>query len=288
MADTVNISKIANTVYTWNTYTETWLSAPVVDSWESAAPFSWTTGVSVLLGIAETPAPTKSIVKGSFNESLTFTEHITKQYIMQQAVSLSFSEVFDRVYNIVKAFNESLVFTEDTSKNIIIPIEEAFAFIEFISRLPSATFSDISIFNTPLTLTQFQDLVDSGSPAGFEQFKKFLPGDYAYRYAKVKAILTTLSNDTPVLDNLKVIVDVADIHNKGTAVIISAASGIAVTFDRPYNAGNPNVILAFKGGIGGVATPEISSESLTGFTVKLIDNTGTYVTGSVTWASDGY
>ena len=281
MADTVDIVKIPDTIHTWDTYPLTWATAAGSDDWDSAAPFSWTMDVDVPLGATDSNTAAKGIVKDSFLETLNIVESTNKDYTLEQAVSLNILEDFSRIYNIVKGFNETITILEAPSKNIILPID-------FLSRKASATFSDISIFNTPLTLTEFQDLVDSGSPAAYTQFKKFLPGDYEYRFAKVKAILTTLSNDSPVLDNLKVVVDVADIHNKGTAVIVTAATGIAVIYDTPYNSGNPNVILAFKGGVGGVATPEISSESLTGFTVKLIDDTGTYIAGSVTWASDGY
>lgn len=286
MADTVNITKTANTAETWVTYPDSWQSAPAPDAWDGVSPFVWATDVGV--SFTTSSSVSKGITKGDFQESFSMVESVSKAYNKEEAVSLSFAEVFSRVYNIVKEFNETIAFAEADSKNIVLPIQEVFNLLEFISRKASATFSDISIFNTPLTITEFQDLVDSGSPAGFDQFKKFLPGDYAYQYAKVKAVLTTRSDDTPVLDNLKVIVDVADIHNKGTAVIINAATGLAITYDRPYNAGNPTVIAAFKGGTGGVATPELSSESLTGFTVKLINDAGTYITGSVTWASDGY
>jgi len=157
------------------------------------------------------------------------------------------------------------------------------------NRKGNSAFSEISILSTGISIVEFQDLVSSGSPAGYQKFRKFIAGDYKYRYAKFRSVLETLSNtNTPVVDNLKIVVDVPDIHNRGTAIITNAATGVAVTYYREYTVSNPDTVIAFKGGIGGVASPEITNESLLGFTVKLIDTTGTYITGSVTWASDGY
>lgn len=152
----------------------------------------------------------------------------------------------------------------------------------------NCSFSEITVFNHSMTPDFFINKVEGGGPPGFSNFRKFLPGDYEYRKAKIKAVLSTVSDDTPSFSNLKVIVDVPDIHNKGTAIISNASTGADVVFYRPYSVNPPDVIMSFKGGVGGVATPEITNESLTGFTVKLINSSGTYITGSVTWAADGY
>jgi len=222
------------------------------------------------------------------SESLSMSEFYAKQLHQYNSVDLQVLEDINTVTVFILNYLESLNLEGVAANNINLFKTSTLSVEDGLNRKGNSVFSEISLFAKGMTITEFKDLVDSGSPAGYQQFQKFLPGDYTYRYAKVKAVLETLSDDTPVVDNLKIVVDVPDIHNKGTAVITNAATGAAVTYYRAYTVSSPDIVVAFKGGTGGVASPEISAETLTGFTVKLINNSGTYITGSVTWASDGY
>ena len=141
----------------------------------------------------------------------------------------------------------------------------------FRTKKGEAVYSEVSIFNDRIQYSDFQDLVDAGSPAGFGEFNKFLPGDYTYRYAKVKLKLETFSGNTPIVDNLKVTVDVPDVHDKGLADIHIADDGYAVEYSRKYIVGLPSIVAAFKGGVE-IGTPVITLETLRGFTVHLISN----------------
>ena len=197
-------------------------------------------------------------------------------------------EVKDLLSQFQRYFEENLLTTEGYGSNTGKYLSDTIDLLDNIIRKGGAVYSEISLFNEGISLDTFKELTASGSPAGWAKFQKFLPGDYTYRYAKVRAVLETFSDDTPILDNLSVVVDVPDLHNRGTGIITNAATGIAILYDRPYSVSNPDIVIAFKGGIGGVATPEILNETLTGFTAKLINSAGTYITGSITWASDGY
>lgn len=223
-----------------------------------------------------------------FDEFLGIEEDRTFKAYKEIGEALELVHDFSRVVEYILDLPEPLNFEYSLTKNFTKDNLVDLVLSDLLVKKANSSYSDLIIYNQSLTLDKFIDLVNSSSPPGYTEYKKFLPGDYKYRYAKVKAVLSTISDDTPILDNVKVTIDVPDIHNKGTTIISDANLGAEVTYPRAYTVDLPDVVLSFKGGIGGVATPEITNESLTGFTVKLINSSGVYITGSVTWAADGY
>ena len=147
--------------------------------------------------------------------------------------------------------------------------------------------SDIKIKNTNLSTDTFNCIVDRCSMPGYAPFVNFLVGDYEYTDAIFKIRSTSADTNRGVMTGLTVDVDVPDIIQKGTATIVTAGSGIAVTYGTVFSVA-PELVTAFKSG-SAVAIPEVISQSNTGFTVKLWNpTTSTYITGSVTWAAHGY
>lgn len=280
---TTNLTEDIVLRYDWTNFPDVWAAAST--SWTNADIKDFSLQVDELVDF--TVARSKQASKALF-VTLSLIESVNKDYLLEILRDIQLVEDLAFVTSYVLELEETFGFSDTSDWSYTKEIAETLQTIDSLKRRANATFSDLKIFSESITLDKFKDLVGASAPAGFSEFKKFLPGDYSYRFAKVKAVLNTLSDDTPVVDNLKVIVDVSDIHNKGTAVITDALNGAAVVYDRPYSVTAPDVVLSFKGGIGGVASPEISNESLTGFTVKLINSSGTYITGSVTWAADGY
>lgn len=112
-------------------------------------------------------------------------------------------------------------------------------------------------------------------------------GGYTYQRALFRAILTSSNADRGYIDGLRVTVDVPDVFDRGTAQVVTAASGVAVVFARQFRVA-PEVTLTFKGGTT-IAVPRIlGSVSITGFTAVLENTSGTRVTGAISWVAQGY
>ncbi|NDE54228.1 MAG: hypothetical protein EB069_06480 [Actinobacteria bacterium] len=154
-----------------------------------------------------------------------------------------------------------------------------------------STLADLSPDDLPgITEAQaqdFADILESGHPPGFTDFRDFIQGDYTYQRALFRAILTSSNADRGYIDGLRLTVDVPDVFDRGTAQVVSAVSGVAVVFSRQFRV-PPEVTLTFKGGTT-VAVPRIlGSVSITGFTAVLENTSGVRVTGAISWVAQGY
>jgi hypothetical protein len=152
------------------------------------------------------------------------------------------------------------------------------------------TLSDLIISSDTIdTFSDFEDLVLNGRAPGFDNFRSFIQGDYTYAEAIFKAVLesTELSGRTE-LEEFTIEIDLPDVIERGQSTIVTAGTGIAVTYLKNFFI-LPEVTMSFKGGVVAAAIPEISAQTLTGFTVKLKDPiTNLYTTGTVSWAAHGY
>lgn len=154
--------------------------------------------------------------------------------------------------------------------------------------MSTTVISDILVSDNALDATTFGALLTHGSPPGYSEFLNFLTGDYQYTDAVYKMKVTSLDTNRGVLETLTLDVDVEDIIEKGSSTITVASTGIAVTYSNTFHTNPPELVTAFKSGTA-VAIPEVTTQSITGFTVKLWDPVATaYITGAVTWAAHGY
>jgi hypothetical protein len=103
------------------------------------------------------------------------------------------------------------------------------------------------VASTEITEQDFMDILESGHPPGYTNFRDFIQGDYTYQRALFRAILTSSNADRGYIDVLRVTVDVPDVFDRGTAQVSNAANGMTVYFSRQFRVA-PEVTLTFKGG----------------------------------------
>jgi hypothetical protein len=246
-----------------------------------------TTGFNLNFGetltFAETVAKDFTLAK---SETIAFVEAVSKNYGLNQAEAFAFAQAFARTVSFNLSIAETVNFAETVAKNYGMNKAETIAFIDELRKRPLAVISDMISGTGDVTLEEFEEMIENGHAPGYEKFKQFLAGDYDYQRAIFRAILESSSADRAVLQDLKLVVDVPDVHDTGTATISVAASGVTVNFARTFHV-TPDVQLTLKGGTT-VAIPRIESVSTTGFTAKLLDTAGNPVTGTFTWAADGY
>ena len=166
-------------------------------------------------------------------------------------------------------------------------LSEALSLAEQYRRRANGVISDMIVANTEITEQDFMDILESGHPPGYTNFRDFIQGDYTYQRALFRAILTSSNADRGYIDGLRVTVDVPDVFDRGTAQVVTASSGVAVVFVRTFRV-SPEVTLTFKGGTT-VAIPRIlGSVTTAGFTAILENTSGARVTGAISWVAQGY
>jgi hypothetical protein len=147
---------------------------------------------------------------------------------------------------------------------------------------------DLEVSQTPLTLTDFANFVNSHSPTGYAPFKQLIAGDYLYQDAIVwmRLISQRSSTDTISISQAVLEVDVPDQFDSGSIDI--PAGGQRVLFARKFNV-VPDVVAQVVGGTQ-LAYPDISEIDETGFYVNCLSmaNTSQSVEGVVSWKASGY
>jgi len=147
--------------------------------------------------------------------------------------------------------------------------------------------SDMIVASTEITEQDFMDILESGHPPGYTNFRDFIQGDYTYQRALFRAILTSSNADRGYIDGLRVTVDVPDVFDRGTAQVVNPNNGASVFFARQFRV-VPEVTLTFKGGTS-LAVPRIlGTISTTGFTAVLENTSGVRVSGAISWVAQGY
>ena len=246
--------------------------------------------IAYLLRVSEslsfTELPAKSLVKPQF-EKFTLVEALSKSEVKRISEAFVFAEGFGRTAAFRKAISEGVSIGEALKRAQALKLSEALSIAEQYRRRANGVISDMIVATTEITEQDFIDILESGHPPGYTNFRDFIQGDYTYQRALFRAILTSNNADRGYIDGLRVSVDVPDVFDRGTAQVTNAANGVVVGFARQFRV-PPEVTLTFKGGTT-LAVPRIlGSVSITGFTAVLENTSGARVTGAISWVAQGY
>ena len=240
--------------------------------------------VSESFSLAEKPA--KGITKPQA-ESFRLSDTLARSQVKSISEAVSFAEALGRTVAFRRSINEGFAIGEALKRAQTLKLSEAFGLAEQYRRRANGVISDMIVASTEITEQDFMDILESGHPPGYTNFRDFIQGDYTYQRALFRAILTSSNADRGYIDGLRVTVDVPDVFDRGTAQVVIAANGVTVVFTRQFRVA-PEVTLTFKGGTT-IAFPRIlGSVSITGFTAVLENTSGTRVTGAISWVAQGY
>ena len=251
---------------------------------------TYTDLIAFILRVGEsfsfTEKPSKALTKPQA-ESFRFTETLSRSQVKRISEAYAFAEVFGRTVTYRKAISEGFAIGEALRRAQTLKLAEALSLAEQYRRRANGVISDMIVASTEITEQDFMDILESGHPPGYTNFRDFIQGDYTYQRALFRAILTSSNADRGYIDGLRVTVDVPDVFDRGTAQVSNAANGATVVFSRQFRV-SPEVTLTFKGGTT-VAVPRIlGAVSTTGFTAVLENTSGTRVTGAISWVAQGY
>lgn len=253
------------------------------------------------IGVAETPSISVGYIRGFFetltalsseqnnyslssSEVLSVGESLAK--LLETAVSegVSFSDLATNLASYSRVISEALSVSEVTSKSYGANRYETCTLSDLLRRCAQAVISDIAIKNTELTPSDFANLLDASSPAGYSSFSPFIEGDWEYKSAIMKAEITAGTDSRLRMSTLTMNVDVPDVHDSGTVTVTS--SGMYVTFSRSFYE-KPEISISLRGGAV-FCTPRVESVDLLGFFIRLYDSSGSPVAGTVSWKALGY
>ena len=240
--------------------------------------------ISEGLGVSDSGA--KQLRK-PFSETFGTSDKAARQTVKRLAEAVALGEALGRTVAYRRNLYEGFAVADALRRAMSLTAREALAFAEQYRRHANGVISDMIVASTEITEQDFMDILESGHPPGYTNFRDFIQGDYTYQRALFRAILTSSNADRGYIDGLRVTVDVPDVFDRGTAQVSNAANGAVVVFARQFRV-SPEVTLTFKGGTT-VAVPRIlGAVSTTGFTAVLENTSGTRVTGAISWVAQGY
>ncbi len=133
----------------------------------------------------------------------------------------------------------------------------------------------------------------SASPSGYEAFHPFEVGEYTYRDALVRLLLTTgAAGADPLLYDVAFHVDIEDTHESGTAEC-TKDEGARITLKHHYHHA-PRIVLTVLSAdtTNGMPIPHLISQSETdgvrSFDCELRLPSGARTSGTVSWLAEGY
>jgi len=220
-------------------------------------------------------------------ESFGMSDALARSQVKRVAEAFSFAESLGRTVAYRLAISEGFAIAEALRRAQTLKLSEALSLAEQYRRRANGVISDMIVASTEITAQDFMDILESGHPPGYTNFRDFIQGDYTYRRALFRAILNSRNSDRAFIDALRVTVDVPDIFDRGTAQITDPAAGASIYFSRAFRVA-PEVTMTHKGGTA-VAIPRLlGAVTTTGFTAVLENSSGTRVSGSFTWIAQGY
>jgi hypothetical protein len=176
------------------------------------------------LSIAEKPA--KAMTKPQ-SESFGMSDALARSQVKRVAEAFSFAESLGRTVAYRLAISEGFPIGEALRRAQTLKLSEALSLAEQYRRRANGVISDMIVASTEITAQDFMDILESGHPPGYTNFRDFIQGDYTYQRALFRAILTSSNADRGYIDGLRVTVDVPDVFDRGTAQVVTAASGVS-------------------------------------------------------------
>lgn len=147
-----------------------------------------------------------------------------------------------------------------------------------------AYMGELKIENVPLDYAAFRERFLFGGPSGYKNFRLLVPGDYEYRYAKIKVEAVAGANTVPRVNGVKLFADMPDIRDRGRPAITAAVT--TFYFNRVFTV--PPEVNAVQVGGSVVGIVDVTNVTATSFDAGLYDLSETLMAGVISWIAHGY
>lgn len=220
--------------------------------------------------------------------SLTDTIHRTKLLTCTEALTLAPSYLPHTHF--YRTAQEPNTLTDSIRPHTTITARESLPLQDDRLTPVQGILSDITFTATPLTDELWHSA--STSPSGYEPFHPFEVGEYTYRDALIRLVLTAGAEGVaPLLYDVAFHVDIEDIREHGLADC-TATAPTRITLTRQYHH-PPRIALTLIGATGSILpTPHLISQNTDSdghyFLCELRTPDGTRTNGTISYLAEGY
>lgn len=230
-------------------------------------------------------------MENKFFEYVIGNDKDNKEFYKNTSYSILANDISRIGFKFDRDFMEGISVYDSEYSSYISSYEETCKFLDEIVHNSNGILYDISLSEGPLSVEEFREAINT--PAGYSPFVDFRVGDYEYKNAIYRFIMQKKDLDVnPLLSDLCVHVDIPDTNDRGTANIPSEVT--RVYFNKSYY-NPPEVVVTVIGGSesSGIVIPYLIStdkydDSGRYFEVKLVNDSGTIVSGIISWTAKGY
>lgn len=191
--------------------------------------------------------------------------------------------------DLVNISSETLDFAAAPSKGVSQAIAEALELHSFCPATPYFIGSDLGVYSSAMSESEVAEFIRTRAPLGYSPFRDFVAGEYRFQKAYVNFVFRPLdASDAQItLSAAEIFADVPDKIETDTATVTNASTGISVTFSTTFAAA-PRVTITPVSSVDPVVAVLTAAPTISGFTAKLFDLSGTEVTGTFIWTAAGY
>ena len=257
--------------YTWDTALFAWDDGTAVKTWDTASLTDYLLAEEEQLSVRRTDARAPHL---SNRQTVHLGTAHAKRTVRRMATAIPLTERADRTTAYRRTASETVARLTDTALS---PWQGILANITLLeSGLDDASWARLS-----------------ASPSGYEAFHPFEVGEYTYRDALVRLLLTTgAAGADPLLYDVAFHVDIEDTRESGIADCTASAPTritLAHHYYRP-----PRIVLTVLSAdtADGMPIPHLISQGETDgartFDCELRLANGTRKSGTVSWLAEGY
>ena len=217
----------------------------------------------------------KTSIKG-LAENISAEDNIVKQAAIAKEAFIGIETEFADKRTVLRQFLTAIGVSDSVAKQAVKIPHEAVKVLDEQLRNSNAVISDIIISTNDIK----RDV-----PAGYSDWMPFVSGDYTYKEALVRSVLSVTSPDNKsVLSAFCIKVDLPDLQDHG--VVEMEAKEVKVPFTLDFYR-VPEVTVSMVSSSGVSAIPNITEVTEKYFKLKLLDTAGEVVSGKASWTAVG-
>lgn len=224
------------------------------------------------------------------HSTVTLSEHTARLPVLHRSTALALTDTHRPHLRYRRTLDERIPLASRTARKMT-HIDRAQLTLTDAHLPPyQGTLSDVTFTTDPLTDALWDRI--ASSPSGYGAFHPFEVGEYTYRNALVRLLLTTgAAGAQPLLYDVAFHVDIEDVREHGLADC-TADAPTHIILSRAYHHPPRIALTAVYASADTLAVPHLVSQSTEDgrhtFDCELRTTDGTRIAGTVSYLAEGY
>lgn len=274
--------------YTWDTALFAWDDGTAVKTWDTASLIDYLLTESKQLTVSRTDARAPHLAN---RQTVHLGTAHTNRTVCRIATAIPLTERADLIAAYQRTAEEIVTAREKDCRHLARTARSAAHLTDTALSPWQGILANITLLESGLDDASWARL--SASPSGYEAFHPFEVGEYTYRDALVRLLLTTgAAGAGPLLYDVAFHVDIEDTRESGIADC-TASAPTRITLSHHYYR-PPRIVLTVLSAdtADGMPIPHLISQGETDgartFDCELRLANGTRKSGTVSWLAEGY